>query len=187
MAIPREDYKSRFNNKNTKLKKTEQNNMKKITRDDLIYLAGFLDGDGSIIAQLVERKDYKWLYQIRLTVQFTQKTKRLHFLNELQSIIDVGYIRSRGNVSDYVISEPKNVYDLLNQLKPFLRIKQKQANLVMKIIEQLPLAKDSKEKFLELCELANQVTLLNDSKNLKNTVEKVKAALEGKEDNLFSP
>jgi hypothetical protein len=50
--------------------------MKNLTTNDLIYLAGFLDGDGSIIAQLVSRKDYKFKYQIRLTLQFTQLKKR---------------------------------------------------------------------------------------------------------------
>lgn len=50
--------------------------MKNLTHHDIIYLAGFLDGDGSIIAQLVFRKDYKFKFQIRLTLQFSQLKKR---------------------------------------------------------------------------------------------------------------
>lgn len=34
-------------------------NLKKLTRQDYAYLAGFLDGDGSLLAQLVRRPDYR--------------------------------------------------------------------------------------------------------------------------------
>jgi len=50
--------------------------MKHLNQTDCIYYAGFLDGDGSIIAQLVLRQDYKFKFQIRLTLQFTQLRKR---------------------------------------------------------------------------------------------------------------
>jgi len=154
--------------------------MKTLTRpesNDLIYLAGFIDGDGSIIAQIVKRSDYKWKYQLRFTLQFTQKTSRLHFLEDLHKTLGVGYVRQRGTVSDYVITEAKNVYELLKLLQPFLRLKQKQANLVMKIIEQLPSSKDSVHKFLEICEIADHVATLNDSKSRQNTAETVRATL----------
>lgn len=151
--------------------------MNTLTVNDLIYLAGFIDGDGAIIAQIVKRTDYKWRFQIRLTLQFTQKTTRLYFLNNLQKTIGVGYVRTRDSVSDYVITEAKNVYDLLKLLQPFLRIKKKQASLVMKLIEQLPSSKDSVHKFIELCEIADHIASLNDSKSRANTTESVKAEL----------
>ena len=50
--------------------------MIKLKHIDCIYLAGFLDGGGSLIAQLVSRQDYKFKFQIRLTVQITQLKKR---------------------------------------------------------------------------------------------------------------
>ena len=163
--------------------------MKTLTRDDLIYLAGFIDGDGAIIAQVVKRSDYKWKFQLRLTLQFTQKTKKLHFLKALHQTIGVGYVRTReaGNVSDFVITETKNVYDLLKLLQPFLRLKQKQANLVIKIIEQLPSSKDSVHKFLELCEIADHVASLNDSKSRENTAETVRTTLKSNLDYLPPP
>jgi hypothetical protein len=173
--------------------------MKTLTRDDLMYLAGFIDGDGAIIAQVVKRSDYKWKFQLRLTLQFTQKTKRLHFLQALHQTIGVGYVRTRScgcksgcrsnntNVSDFVITETKNVYDLLKLLQPFLRLKQKQANLVIKIIEQLPSSKDSVHKFLELCEIADHVASLNDSKSRENTIETVRTTLKSILDYLPPP
>jgi hypothetical protein len=152
----------------------------KILKDELIYIAGFLDGDGSIIAQLVKRDDYKNGYQIRLSIQFTQLTKRRIYLEKLKDLIGVGYIRDRSlkasQVSDYVITETKQVYLFLKMLTPFLRIKKKQADLVITIIERLPLAKDP-HKFYELCQKVDQVAAFNDSKSRLITAEVVYANL----------
>lgn len=48
----------------------------KLKRDTLIYLAGFIDGDGSLLAQIVHRKDYKHEFQIRISVCFYQHKKK---------------------------------------------------------------------------------------------------------------
>lgn len=151
--------------------------MNKLQENDKTYLAGFVDGDGSIIAQLICRKDYKHKYQIRVTFQVTQQKKRRWFLEKLQELVGAGYIRDRANVSDYIIVEPLNVANLLKQIAPVLKLKQKQANLVLKIIEQLPSSKDSQDKFLELCALVDQVAALNDTKKRKNTATTVLATL----------
>jgi len=42
----------------------------------LDYLGGFLDGDGSIFAQIVRRKDYRMGFEIRCSVGFYQKSSR---------------------------------------------------------------------------------------------------------------
>lgn len=138
------------------------------------YIAGFLDADGSVLAQIVERRDYRFLYQIRLTVSFVQKTKRKHFLMQLKQDIGKGSFRDRGDgISELVVVGWQSVLPLLQQLAPCLRIKKKQAHLVLKIIEQLPLTKESPLKFLELCYLADQVSALNDSKTRTITAEVV--------------
>ena len=129
------------------------------------YLAGFLDGDGSIMAQIVSRPDYILKYQIRVSVSFIQITKRKHFLIKIQNEIKKGNLRDRGDgISELTLIGWQDVKWILLQMKPFLRIKEKQANLVLKIIEQLPLTKTSPDNFLKICELANQVANLNDSK-----------------------
>nr|ALO63400.1 putative LAGLIDADG homing endonuclease [Carteria sp. SAG 8-5]ALO63402.1 putative LAGLIDADG homing endonuclease [Carteria sp. SAG 8-5] len=97
-----------FNSTNSKI-------MNKFTPDQLLYLAGLIDGDGSIIAQLVSRKDYTWEFQIRLTVQVTQLKKRRWFLEELQKEIGAGSVRDRDTVSDYILTETSNVYKFLKR------------------------------------------------------------------------
>ena len=163
-----------------------------ITLLDLIYIAGFLDGDGAIIAQFVtrtsrglkpEKDDYKWKYKIRLSIQFTQHTKRSIYLTKLKQIIGAGSIRHRTggvttsqsggpaeSVSDYVITANLSVLAFLKLIQPYLRIKQKQANLAITILEQLPLAKNDKVKFFELVDMVDHIASLNDTKLTKRTL-----------------
>jgi hypothetical protein len=91
--------------------------------------------------------------------------------------VGAGYIRDRGLISDFVLVEPANVGKLLQQLQPFLRLKQKQADLVLKIIEQPPPPRDSQDSFLKLCRLVDQVAELNDTKKRKHTADSVSAML----------
>ena len=151
--------------------------MKNLNQVLLSYIAGFLDGDGSIIAQIVQKGDMKWGFQIRLTVQFTQKLSRKIWLLKLKEDMKYGYIRERGTVCDYVITDTKCVYEVLKHLQPFLRMKQKQANLVITIIERLPLTKHSQDKFIEVLHLVDHVGDLNDSKNRIHTAMSVQNAL----------
>ena len=46
----------------------------KITELELAYIAGFLDGDGSIMTQIVKNESYKYGYTIRISIVFYQKT-----------------------------------------------------------------------------------------------------------------
>ena len=137
-----------------------------LTEAQASYLAGFIDGDGSIMAQIVKRPDYVLRYQIRLSVVFFQKKKRTHFLTQFQKEIGSGTLRDRGDgICELALVGANTVFPFLRQVRPFLRIKHKQANLVIQIIEQLPLTKKSPERFLDLCKLADQVSLLNDTKS----------------------
>ena len=154
--------------------------MKTFSTQELMYLAGLVDGDGSIIAQNVRRKDYVNKFQIRLTVQVTQLTKRRHHLVRIQSLVGAGSVQDyKDGISHYQLIGGAQVYNLLTQLVPYLRIKKKQANLVIRIIQQLPAGKKSKEKFLELCQLADQVADLNDSKTRTVTADVVASELQG--------
>ena len=76
----------------------------------LAYIAGFLDGDGSIFFQIIPRKDYKQKFQIRTSIAFYQKTEYIEILEWLKSIFKAGYIRHRKTgISDYTIVESKEV------------------------------------------------------------------------------
>lgn len=58
--------------------------MKNLNTIELSYLAGFIDGDGCILAQIVRRKDYSFGFQIRISLIVYQKSSRLWFLMKLK-------------------------------------------------------------------------------------------------------
>lgn len=138
------------------------------------YLAGFLDSDGSIIAQIVPRKDYRFKYQIRVSVLFIQKRSRQHLLQDFQTEIGTGTVRDRGDgISELAVVGQNSVVPLLKRLVPYLRGKTKQGNLVLRICEQLNLTNNDPLRFMELARLSDQVSALNDSNNRTITSETV--------------
>lgn len=132
--------------------------------DILAYIAGFLDGDGSIHAQIVTRPDYRLGFQVRVSVSFIQKTTRYWFLIWLKKQVPGGILRQRkDDISEYTLTGASQVKPFLVQVLPHLRIKRRQARLVLSIIEKLPDTKDP-TAFLDVCEMVDQCALLNDSK-----------------------
>lgn len=152
------------------------NNNEDYPSDFLAYLAGFCDGDGSIMATICKKPDYGTIkYQLRIVVSFTQKSSRCHFLMQLKKKLrDKGSVRDRNDGQHDLSLVGSDAQWLLRLLQPYLLIKKKQANLALKILEQLPSAKKIPLKFLELCNLADQISALNDSKIRKITSESVR-------------
>ena len=63
---------------------------------DASYVAGFLDGDGSIHFQLVKQKEYRFGYYIRASISFSQSTSARHGLERIQTLPGGGgYLRDR--------------------------------------------------------------------------------------------
>lgn len=141
-----------------------------LTHTQLAYLAGFLDADGSIFVRIIPKNDYVLKYQLYFTCNFSQKKKRIYILKYFCRILKIGIVRDRSdNMAELAINGMKNVEWLLRELKPYILIKQRQANLVLRIIEQIPSLNNNPEKFMELCRIADKVCLMNDSKNRQTT------------------
>ena len=139
--------------------------MNQLIETEWAYIAGFLDGDGSLMAQIVARNDYRLRFEIRYTVTFTQRTLRNYSLIQLRKELGIGNFRDRGDgCSELAIVGWQSVKPLLEKLEPYLKIKKKQANLILQIIEKRPLVGNFPLRFLESCELCDKVAALNDSK-----------------------
>ena len=143
----------------------------------LAYVAGFLDGDGSIFFQIVRRKDYRRGFQIRSSIAFYQKTECRWILRWLKKILKAGYIRHRKTgMSDYTVVEPKEVKRILLLLKPHVKLKRKQVELGLRALHRLEnIRKDA--DFLAVCGLVDEFGLLNYSKKRKNTHATVSKAM----------
>ena len=99
------------------------------------YIAGFLDGDGSIILQIVRRKDYVLGFQIRASICFYQKATGLTVLEWIKQRLLHGYIRRRGEMADYTIVGLGRVQEVLNEIGPFAVLKAKHVELARLITE----------------------------------------------------
>ncbi len=143
----------------------------------LAYIAGFLDGDGSVFFQIVRRKGYKQGYQIRGSIAFYQKSEYSEILEWLKSIFGVGYIRHRKTgISDYTIVESMEVKRTLSLLKPYVKLKRKQVELGLEILQLLE-NKKSNEDFLAICRFVDKFGKFNYSKKRTMTYENVSKSL----------
>jgi hypothetical protein len=134
----------------------------------LAYIAGFLDGDGSVFFQLIRKSDYCYGFQIRTSIAFYQKTENEEILHWLKQQLSSGYIRRRKTgISDYTIVESKEVQRILRLLQPYVRLKVEHVRLGLEILEKLPHVSDATE-LMTLCRLVDRFQSINYSK--KRTV-----------------
>jgi len=147
------------------------------------YIAGFLDGDGSIMAQLVSRKDYKLGYQIRVSVVFYQKSTHQKHLLWLKERLGYGYVRIRNDgMSEYTIVGLREVEYVLTLLYPFLRLKKALARDVLGLIKQHPpQRKMTASKLIRLSRLVDKTASFNYSKKRTITSAVVIAFFRGKD------
>ena len=152
--------------------------MNKLSSEEKAYIAGFLDGDGSINAQIVKREDYVLKFQIRVSITFFQKTNRHWFLIKLYKKLSYGTLRKRPDgMSEYAIVGINSVENVLNLLLPYIELKKPQAKLLLEIIQNMPKVKNDPQAFLKLCEKVDKFINLNDSKKREINYETVRSKL----------
>jgi len=153
--------------------------MPKISLKIKAYLAGFLDGDGCVMYQLIRRKDYRYGFQIRASVVFYQKTQNSSQLEWLKKLLKVGYIRNRKDgMTEYTIVGLRPVIEILKLLEPYVVLKRKHIRFA-KRINSLLNGKFNLRKFVKASELVDQFQILNYSKKRINTSKELKNYLKG--------
>ena len=131
------------------------------------YLAGFLDGDGSIYVQLKPNETYKFHYQISCTVAFFQSVKTRKTLERLQKKFKFGYLRFRKDgIVEWIVGDEAGIKELLKNVSPFLEFKQEQAKLMILILEKKSKVENKKD-FINLVKLIEKFRYLNYSKTRK--------------------
>lgn len=154
-----------------------------MTTEELAYIAGFLDGDGCIMLQLIYRHDYKLGYQIRASIVFYQKTQYKDFLYWLKKKLKHGYVRERNDgISEYTIVGVAPVSEATRLLYPYLRLKKKQSKLALSVLSKMPgRGREMNPKLLlDLSYEVDKFADLNYSKRRTNTSKKVKDFLQSK-------
>lgn len=142
--------------------------MKKlISQTSRAYLAGFLDGDGSIYVQLKPNKTYKFGFQIAPYIVLFQSQKDQKNFELLCSMINLGYMRIRKDgILEYIIGKQENIIKFLNLVEPYVVMKKLQVALLKKIIV-IKSKVESKKDFQALAKLIDTFRELNYSKKRK--------------------
>lgn len=105
---------------------------------ELAYIAGFLDGDGSLMLQIKKRKDGKVKIRFMATICFYQDTRHEKTLHWIREILDIGYIsRRKDGMSELRIQGHVQVKDILKKLLPYIKFKAIQAKSLLKATEVL--------------------------------------------------
>ncbi|TSC88794.1 MAG: site-specific DNA endonuclease [Parcubacteria group bacterium Gr01-1014_3] len=131
------------------------------------YLAGFLDGDGSIYAQLKPNPTYKYGFQIAVYVVLFQSQKDRSQFEKICSLIGLGYLRLRKDgILEYIIGKIDSIRIFLKMIKPYVILKAEQVDLMLEILDKKDKIQ-SKEDFNSLAKLVDSFRELNYSKKRK--------------------
>jgi LAGLIDADG endonuclease len=148
---------------------------------DASYVAGFLDGDGSIHFQLVRQAEYRFGYYIRASLSFSQSTSVRWVLEEIRELIGgAGYIRDRGTgMSDLVITSRPVLINLLETIRPYVRVKKERVHVALFLLPQLDRLNDP-VRFLHLACMVDAFAALNYSKSKRISAADVERHLRSK-------
>ena len=114
---------------------------------DLAYIAGFLDGDGSLMFQIKRRKDGILKFRFMSTICFYQDTRHERELFWIRKILGKGYFHQRNDgMSELRINGYSSVRDILVLLLPFIRFKRIQAEA---LLEGCTILSSNKYKMLD--------------------------------------
>lgn len=110
----------------------------RLKTSELAYIAGFLDGDGSLMIQIKKRSDSKKGTRIMFTICFYQDTRHEKPLLWIRKTLSVGYISRRNDgMTELRINGYRTVESILSKLFPYLRFKKIQAEAILKSIQVL--------------------------------------------------
>jgi len=129
------------------------------------YIAGFLDGDGSIHFQLVRQREYRFGYYIRASLSFSQSTVARHGLEVIQVMVGGGgYLRNRGTgMSDLVITSRPLLLELLRAVEPYVIFKREHVRRALQLLGRIRSGMDPGE-FLQVARDVDDFSTLNYSK-----------------------
>lgn len=136
------------------------------------YVAGFLDGDGSIMATVEKRPDRRrFPYRVRLRINFTQHERHRKLIEIIQKFLgDVGAIRREKShqLVELVIQERNSLEQVLKRLLPFIVLKERQAKIALDIIGIYRKATVSLRSSLTEKEYTSILLLVRELRNLNS-------------------
>jgi hypothetical protein len=144
------------------------------------YLAGFLDGDGSIHFQLVRQKEYRFGFYIRASMALSQSTSARRGLFVLRETIGGGYVRDRGTgMSDLVVTSRPLLLTVLTEVSPYVLFKRQHVERALWLLPQIQ-PRMMPEEFLKVAQHVDAFSALNYSKTKRISAVDVELHLRSK-------
>jgi len=113
--------------------KIKDNTVGSRSKIDLAYIAGFLDGDGSLMLQIKKRADGKNKFRFMATICFYQDTRHEKNLYWIRKILGIGYISRRNDgMTELRINGYSQTRNILTALKPYIKFKKLQCEAIIK-------------------------------------------------------
>lgn len=105
---------------------------------NIAYIAGFLDGDGSLMLQLKSRSDTTRGVRFMATICLYQDARHAQPLQWMQKILKCGYISHRSDgMTELRINGFTQVRQVLIVLQPYIRFKKTQTKALICACELL--------------------------------------------------
>ena len=127
------------------------------TKIELAYIAGFLDGDGSLMLQIKKRSDGKIGFRFMSTICLYQDTRHEKTLYWIKEKFGIGYVSKRNDgMSELRVNGYKQVANILKNLSPYIRFKKIQSEALIcacEILARTKFSKLSKEQLKRIVDL----------------------------------
>ena len=140
---------------------------KNLSQTQKAYLAGFLDGDGSIYVRAKPNPTYRYGFLIAPYIVLFQSQKDKDNFSKVCALIGLGHLRERKDgILEYIVSKKDSIDEFLQIVKPYSILKREQVELMSKILKAKHKVQ-SKKDFAILIDLIDQFRELNYSKKRK--------------------
>ena len=151
---------------------------------NLAYIAGFLDGDGSIMFQVKKRRDTSRGIRLMFTICLYQDTRHEKPLFWIKKILGMGYISRRNDgITELRINGYERVQKILQSLYPYLRFKKDQSRYLFRALDILnkrkvnQLTKKEKAQIVNALIAARKQMYQSGKKNFKKLRADLKAIM----------
>ncbi len=120
------------------------------------YLAGFIDGDGAIMALLERHPAKRFGFRVRIWVKATQL--RQQDVAWLRDELGSGQVRPSRDCWEWLVKDQSDAEWLLRAIRPFARVKAQQIDIALQILEHRV---DSIDDLKEIAGWADALAALN--------------------------
>jgi len=151
------------------------------SNEHIAYIAGFLDGDGSLMLQVKKRSDSSRGLRFMATICLYQDTRHDEHLRWMKKFLSTGYISVRNDgMTELRIQGYETVFHTLSMLKPYLRFKAVQCEALMQacvLLIQTPLKQMTDDNLKQIVDCILRIQNMNYVTKKKRSKEELYESL----------